>query len=295
MANPFSNYYFLKDLLSQIPEENLPKQPDNHLLFKYALFPTVGEFYALLHPLKKDHFSLHEQLLAYRTPIFIYECLEQSAEKDSPEQRFFAYTIALSHFFYTKLDEYLNCFSYKKKKRIDVEKNIDTYFFMKNEKMPITQVNLGDYFFDSFAMTDEEMELIHLPMIKAYGFFCSDSYFNHAYLQAHRYYSSYVRSKSGIKRIPYFFYDLLLNHRKGKRKASTFLYSRKIDTTVLNLQKKTYSNQNASTKDTLDEFYDKTLKDAKKLISLLNKYFSTGNSQPIVKYYHIDFVKENNE
>ena len=106
------------------------------------------------------------------------------------------------------------------------------------------------------------------PLKRSFGFFCSKSYYSKAYQTAYTYYKKYATSKSGLKQLRNILFDIL-NHKKEKRKAKTFLYNKKIDTTILNLTKQDYPFEDYIINHNIDEFYIKLLKEVKPIINAI--------------------------
>lgn len=290
MSLQLLNYYIFKDSLKQISGIDAV-DINNQMLFKYALFYNATDYYKLLNPFKKDPYQISKQLKSEKGVQFIRACMEEASKNENPDQKLFCYFIAISRCVELHFLPYIEAHASKIKTKYYWERMIDSYYFHKNEKMSITKVNLADYFYDSFELSKDDFQLIHTPMKRIFGFFCTEQYYKHCYEQAAVFFHYFARSKTGLKKIPFFFYDIFLNHRKGKRKASTFLYHRKIDTTVLNLSKQEYEMDGQIKNLNCDEVYQQTLKDIRLLCSALNSYFDYDNIKPFFKYYHLPLEK----
>lgn len=295
LALTFLKYYFLKDALSNIDSSILKNVSiNNQMLFKYALFIDSSDYYCLINPFKKDHFQLSKLMKSEKGKIFIKECMESAQKNKEDEQKLFVYFIALSLLLDQQFENYIKGMETKRKKRIYIEKMIDSYYFNKNEKISLSKVNIADYFFEAFSLSKLDYDLIQKPIQRTFGFLCSTNYYKSAYEEACLFFNYFAKSKTGLKKIPFFFYDLCLNHRKGKRKAKTFLYHKKIDTTVLNLSKQPYSIENELEANfSLEEVYQNTLKESKKLCHVINDYFIFNNMKNFLRYYQLEEKKKN--
>lgn len=283
MSGPFIRYYLLKDSLRFI-HSNITYMQDtsNSTLFKYALFYDAEEFYKISNPFKKDIYKLSTKIKDNFFP-FLKECLNNAYLHSSAIEQLFCYYIFISYVANQYIDQYLCAFSPKRMNY--AEKTIDSYFFNKNEKLKLHKTNIADYFFSSFELSDEDIALLEKPIKRLFGFFCTKNYYLECYQSARFYFDHFANSKTGIKKPFYFLYDFILNHRKGKVKAKTFLYPKRIDTTLLNLTRQEYLLLGTQVSYSLDELYQQMLKESRKVCDLLNSYF-TGNQnlKPLEKY-----------
>ncbi|MDE7264050.1 MAG: hypothetical protein K2N64_05265 [Anaeroplasmataceae bacterium] len=286
MSTPFIRYYLLKDSLRFI-HSNITYMQDtsNSALFKYALFYDAEDFYKVIHPLKKDIYKISSKIKD-NFFSFLKECLNNAYLHASAMEQLFCYYIFISHLVNLNIESYIEAFSSKKDY---AEKMIDTYFFNKNEKLKLHKTNIADYFFSSFQLSDEDIALLEKPIKRQFGFFCTKNYYLECYQSARFYFDHLANSQTGIKKLFYIFYDLILNHRKGKKKAKTFLYPKRIDTTILNLTKQDYTLLDTEVNFSLEELYQHLLKESRKACDLLNSYF-TGNQnlKPLEKYFKVN-------
>lgn len=279
MALPFTFYYVLKDSYSYLSSSiRTDLDLNQYDFFKYALFLDIPEYYTLLHPFKKDPYQLKQAFTSSKMPLFIKECLDIAKKNDNPNQQFFCYSLLLGYLFQKEMVLFVQQNPVKKKPAIETEKMIDAYFFEKNEQRSLSSVNIADYFFDSFSLSEEDIELLEKPMKRIFGFFCTENYFQQAYQQAATYFSYFTRSKTNLKKIGFVLYDLFFSHQKEKRKAVTFLYPKKIDTALLHLTQKNES---------IETVYANFLKTAATIADLINQYFVYDNPKPFLKYFQL--------
>lgn len=257
----------------------------NHALFKYALFSDVNSFYKLIHPFKIDTYQISNKINTH-FESFLKECVNNAYYHADLSEQLFCYYLMISHVANSFLKEYICALTTKKKKKNYIEAMIETYFFNKNEKLKLCKTNIADYFFDSFELNENDIALLEKPIKRQFGFFCTKNYYLECYQSARFYFDHLATSKAAIKKPFFFLYDLLLNHRKTKRKAKTFLYPKRLDTTVLNLTKQEYTLHDKIVNYSLDELYQEILKEARRACDVLNSYF-TGNQnlKPLEKYF----------
>ncbi len=283
MGLTFIRYYILKDTMKFI-SNNIKSSIDelsNHDFFKYALFYDVSKFYRLFKPFKTDPYQITDHIHNDFIPFF-KDCLEHAYLDTSEEQKLFCYFILESRMIELVFRPYITALQTKKKNASYIEKNLEAYYFKKNENVLITKINLADYFFDSFSLSNQDLDLLDKPVKRNFGFFCSKQYFQSCYYRAKQYYDHLCRSKFGINKAVYILYDTLLNHKKGKIKAKNYLYHKKIDTTLLNLSKTSYTIDDMEVNLSLEEVYDLALKYAKEACNALNTYFNFDqNEKPL--------------
>lgn len=288
MALCMLHYYFLKQTIEKIPahiKDNL--EYDNSLLFNLATFNDLGIFYKLFNPLKKDKYKLNDKLDSEKFDEFILECIQICKTKNDYAQLLFIYAM-ISH---TVLIKHINPFlstRLTKKIRYDTACNMIDYYYTKaNDSIDLCKTALTDYFPTGFIYHDFMDRLIHKPFIKVYGFMCSNEYFTHAMSRKYFYYAYCNRSKTKMKLIAYKLYDLLFNHR-GKPKASCYLYSSKVNTSLFNLGKKPYLIGDNTYTYTLDEVIQNAASEAKEYIDAVNAYISYDNDKYLKKILHIE-------
>jgi len=281
------NYYFFKDSLKNISYDITSKaKTDNNTLFKFSFFYNSSDFYNMLNPFKKDPYRINRQIKT-NPNLFFKEILMDAKISNNENNILFTYAIILSYYLNSKFNYYIKNYITKTKNIYYVEKMIDSYFFNKFEKLSLHKINIADYFFDGFIINDNYLDFLDKPLKRSFGLFCTKKYYTNCYQNASKYYDKHTRSKTGLKKIFYLLNDILLNHRKNKRKSITYLYHKKIDTTILNLNKKEYEFEDKMINLSLDEFYDKLLKDVKNIINAINIFYDDFNIKPFLKLFPI--------
>ncbi len=280
MSQTFIRYYLFKDATKYISpsiKNNLELNP--HELFKYALFKDASLFYHLFHPFKVDSYQISKRIFSENFNSFFMETIENAYLHASHEEMLFCYFLLYSHIVQSFFTPYVEALITRKKNKSYVEKMLESYFFCKREGFLITKINIADYFFDAFQLSDSDIHLIEKPIKRELGFFSIKNYFSACYKSASNYYNHLCRSRFGFKTLLYFSYDALLNHRKGKTKAKNFIYHKKIDTTVLNLTHQEFMIGTTIYKDNVDELYERTLKVIKTGTNHLNDYFNFNQNK----------------
>ncbi len=282
-------YYLIKDATSYVsPSITSTIKLDNQIYFRYALFWDASDYYKLLNPFKANHYDLSNLLKGPKFTEFLKECMENAYYHSNSEEKFFCYTIFMSYVINNNYQPFIKAFTPKNKKDGYVEKMLNSYYFNSNEKMPITKLNLADYFFDSFALSESDINLIDKPLKRVFGFFRAKNYYAECYKNIKFYFNHCTKDFLGVKRITFNLYDFFLNHRKNKLKARHFLYHKKIDTTVLNLKKEPYNNGESTIDFSVDDLYKQTLKDLKIACDVLNNYFNFNQDlKAFNKYFNI--------
>ncbi len=266
----FIRYYLLKDSICFIDNKlKIDDDISNTNIFKYAMFYDIGNFYNLLKPLKKDKYNLSKKI-DENFITFLEECMITAYNNSSLKQEIFCYYLLASNIINKYFGDYMKNF----RNYFDANNTLDVYFFNKNEKIKLNQTNISHYFFNSFNLNKSDKELLNDVIKKKFGFFCSDAYFDNCYNSTKFYYNYLSRSNTGFKKIIYFFYDVILNHKKYKLKAKYFILPRKIDTTILNLNKNEIIINNEKVNYDIIELYNIVLKEIKKGYDALNLYFN---------------------
>ena len=183
----------------------------------------------------------------------------------------FLYGIITNHILKENIDKYL---SIRLNKKLTYDKAcniIDCYYAKLNDNLDLTKVSITDYFKDGFKYTDYMENMIHNPCIKVFSFFCTKTYFSHSLKIKKLYYKYFTRSKTKIKLFPYKIYDLIFNHR-GKPKATSYIYTKKIDANLFNFNKKPYLINDITYNNSLDDVINDAKGQALEIIKSLNSY-----------------------
>lgn len=284
----FLRYYIFKDSIRFI-NSNITYMQDtsNQALFKYALFYEIDNFYKILNPFKKDSYQISKKIQEHFFE-FLKECINNAYFHASLAEQLFCYYMLLSYVINDNIKDYVTFIAQDKKNTNYVESMLETYLFNKNEKIKLHKTNIADYFFDSFELSIEDIALLEKPIKRQFGFFCTKNYYLECYQSARFYFDHLANSITRIKKPLYFLYDVFLNHRKTKRKANTFLYPKRLDTTVLNLTKQEYTHKDVTINYSFDELYKEILKECRKACDALNSYFSGNqNLKPLEKYFEV--------
>lgn len=265
----FTRYYILKDSICYIDDKIKCNQNiTNTNIFKYAMFYDIGKYYNFFKPFKKDKYNLSNKINA-NFFSFLEECMDNAYINSSLEQQLFCYYLLASYIINKYFNDYINNFNNPN----EADNTLDVYYFNKNEKLKLHQTNISHYFFDSFYLNESDKELLNKVIKRQFGFFCSDAYFDNCYNFLKFYYNYLSKSKTGFKKIIYLLYDFLLNHKKNI-KAKYFLLPKKIDTTILNLNKKDILINSNKVNYNITELYNVVLKEIKKGYEALNIYFN---------------------
>ncbi len=272
MPLAMTQYYFLKDIINSLPlnvKNNL--KYNNSLLFNVATFNDCGIFYKLFNPIKKDKYKINDKINSQLFNDFIIECSYQCKKNDNYKQLLFLYGIITNHILKENIDKYL---SIRLNKKLTYDKAcniIDCYYAKLNDNLDLTKVSITDYFKDGFKYTDYMENMIHNPCIKVFSFFCTKTYFSHSLKIKKLYYKYFTRSKTKIKLFPYKIYDLIFNHR-GKPKATSYIYTKKIDANLFNFNKKPYLINDITYNNSLDDVINDAKGQALEIIKSLNSY-----------------------
>lgn len=287
MALTMLHYYFLKQSIEKIPgniKNNL--EYDNDLLFNLSTFNDLGVFYKLFNPVRKDKYRLNELLESEKFYEFILECLHICKRANDYRQFLFIHAMTAHFILQRHVDQYLSV-RLSKSLRYDAACNmIDYYYAMAEDNLDLTKTALTDYFPGGFVYYDYMESLIHKPFIKVFSFFCTKSYFTHSMKMKKNFYAHFNRSKTRVKLVFYKLYDILLNHR-GKPKASLYLYTSKVDTSLFNLRKKPYLIGETTYTYSLEDIIANALAETKEITDAMVQFISYDNDKPLKKILKI--------
>lgn len=283
------HYYFMKDSINSITQSVIKDANiDNNEIFRKSFFYSSCDFYKMLNPFKIDQYRIKQQIKSDLAPLFIRECLKEAKESENNNHKLFTYALILSYHLEKSFNYYIDANTSKSKSKIYIEKMIDSYFFNKNEHLSLHKINIADYFFEGFVINDNDISFMEKPMKRVFGFFKHNEYYKACYQTASKYYDHLSRAKTPLKKLSFIIYDALFNHRKNKRKAKTYLYHKKIDTTILNLTKKDFNYKDSIINLNIDEFYNMILKEAKIIINALNEYYDLNILKSYNKIFNLE-------
>lgn len=291
MEGAMLEYYFFKEALARLNDsEKKDFISNDSTIFNYATFLDIGKYYRY-NSLKKDKIKLIEKLDNIDDfPKFLTECLIEVNIHFLPEKLMLLY--AMSSFYILKLRIY----PYLKTK-VDADESLDEILKMldyslskKFDSWELNKIKITKKFPDGFCYNPNMYQVIHYPLIKIYKLFISENYFKKCYKKKKRFYSFY-NSSFYIFKLPYL--KLIGMRLKNKRKNLTsYFYSNKIDTTILNKGRKPYSINNKEYKYTLDEQIELALREATNLNRAIYQYVMFNKDKDIRKLLKIDNNKK---
>ena len=279
-------YYNLKNLIDKLPS-NVTKSMDlsNDSIFNAATFPDLGRFYTQ-NLLKKDKYAINKKIDSDKFKEFLFECSQVFKNNANPNQLIFIYGLVNHHYLKKNIDEYLTPRINKLNSYDYLTNMIDYYFTKVNDSYDLSKKTIYKLFPNGFSYNEDMDDLVHNPLIKIFSFFGSNEYFSKAMVHKKRYYRSFTK-RSTIKYIPYRIYDFIFNHR-GKPKAKYYFYKNKVDTTILNLQKKPYQVGEETYNYNLKEILEKSLNEAYNVIKILNNYYFNNFEKEYRQYFNIE-------
>lgn len=288
MALCMLNYYIFKDSLEYIDKQIMDKiKYDDDLLFNLSTFNDLGLFFKLFNPFKKDKYQIYKKIYNENFYSFILECIYNAKTNNNYQQLLFIYAMCSSYILKKNFDSFIKN---KLNRGLTYDKAcnmIDYYYAMAKDKIDLSKVKLSKLFKNSFIYHNFMDNLIHNPLIKTYKFFCSKRYFTHSMVMKGYYYSSCTTSKFKLKYIPYFLYDVFLNHL-GKPKACSYIYTKRINTSILNLAKKEYIVDNISYNYSIEDIYNNTLNEIKDWYKAINQFIFFSDEKEIRKIFNIN-------
>ncbi len=286
MSYTFIRYYAIKDSIRFINSNMTYMQNlSNQVLFKYAMFWDIDQYYKIRSPFKKNPYQINTKI-THHFECFLKEALHTAYMHASIEEQLFCYYLLISYVVEEHMTDYVQAFVEKRKRKAYIDHMLETYFFNKNEKIKLHKTNVADYFFDSFELNLSDINLLEKAIKRQFGFFCTKNYYLECYRSARFYFDHLARSTTGMKKPIYFIYDLFFNLRKSKKRARTYLYPKRLDTTVLNLTKKEFALHDQTVAYTMDELYQVILKESRRACDALNSYFTNNEAiKPLEKFF----------
>lgn len=288
MALCMLNYYIFKDSLESLDKQVIEKMEyDDDLLFNLSTFNDLGLFFKLFNPFKKDKYQIYKKIYNNDFYKFILECIGIAKANNNYQQLLFIYAMCSSFILKKNFDSFIKD---KLSRRLSYDKAcnmIDYYYAMSKDNLDLTKIKLSKHFKNSFIYHNYMEDLIHNPLIKIYKFFCSKRYFTHSMVMKGYYYSSCTTSKFKLKYIPYFIYDILFNHL-GKPKACSYIYNKRIKTSILNLAKKEYVVDDIVYNYSIEDIYNNSLNEIKAWYKAINQFIFFSDEKAIRKIFNID-------
>ena len=280
-------YYFFKEALSRLDE--IKKKDfilNDSTIFNYATFLDIGKYYRY-NSLKKDKIKLEEKLDNLEEfPKFLTECLIEVNIHYSSEKLMLLYAMASSYILKIRIYPYLRTKVNETQSLDEILKMIDYIYTKKLDSWELNKIKLTKKFPDGFIYILDMYEAIHYPLIKIYKVFVNENYFKKCYKKKKKFYSFFTSSLYIIK-LPYL--KIMGLRLKNKRKKLTsYFYSNKIDTTILNKGKASYKIDNKEYKYTLDEQIELALKEATNLNEAIYDYVLFNKDKEIRKILKID-------
>ncbi len=287
MALTMLHYYFFKDCVETLPTPIQQKFTyDNDLLFDLSTFLDLGMFYKIFNPFKKDKYAIDQKLHSDEWNPFILECIRSIKRKNDYSQLLFVYAMVSHTILHEHLDAFLSVRIHKKMSYDKACNMIDYYYAKGKDGLDLTKISLPTVFPTAFQYRDFMEQLIHNPLIKTFQFFCSKEYFTKATERKRFFYSYCTRSKTKWKMIPYKLYDIFFRFKR-KPKASTYLYSSKVNTSLFNLGKKPYLVGDITYSFSLEDILVQAKIELKEKIDSINQYIFFNNEKPLKKDFNI--------
>lgn len=272
MKSVYLNYYFFKDVVSNIKESILQEFIfDDSLMFNFSNFVNMPYFAYAYNIIRKDKYNLYEKLNNQFDDFFI-DCIIQLNMKNDYKRLFFMYALISTKTLHDYLDPYIN--KYKEpEETIDDVYNMLDYYFAYTENFDLTKEPLFTKFPDAYSYYNYVDDLVHYPIVKNYHIMASKNYLIKAYKRFYIYckYDSSDSSKSFTHNL----FDKLF--RRGLKHKQYFLYTSKLNTSILDRKQ--------------DDNLNQLLKLAKEQtllkINAMNDYLFTKNTKLFRKTFNI--------
>ena len=292
MAGQMVHYYFFKEVIQKVDKlitDNIEVSDD--YMFACANVLDLGNFYHVINNFKHDEYEitkkLHKPEFFY---LFLIECIKQCKADDSYEELCALYAIS-SHFI---LDKYTNPYlntKIEKKRRFDrICSMLDYHYALKYDELDISKKNLVDVFPAGFLYYEQIEKLIHHPISKTLGFFCSNSYFTRAMKRNKEIHKSIATTPNKLKLGFVKFLDLF--RFKDKRKLVTFMYNEQFDIDLLNEDKNEYIVDGVTYKHSFDELLKLALKETLDIIEAINSYMFDDSDRLLKKVIDEKYMNE---
>lgn len=276
MYIPYTHYKFLSDLMNKIKFKDSFNYDDN-ILFNFANFINVSEFYSLKS--FKDKYKFEDKLnLCFNQ--FILECVIKLKFENNFNNLLFLYSFISTHVLDKYINAYINAFKRKNMSILRASNMIDFYIYSINND---DKMNLYKTFNKSFVYTKEMDDFIREPLIKTMDFLVPKNYFIKCYKHKIKFYKCFKRFN-----IRYFSHKIISIISKSKYKLKDFFYSKDIDTNILNVKREKLLIDNNESNLTLISAYDKALNEAYNYIDSINDLLFNGRDSDFKKLFNVN-------
>lgn len=277
MKSLYMNYYFFKDVLSNVKESILSEFVyDDSLIFNFSNFLNIPYFAYAYSLFKKDKYNLYEKMNNDFYDFFL-DCVIQLNMKNDYKRLFFLYALITTKTLHEYLTPYINKYKEKQETLDDIYNMLD-YYYAYSSGIDLTKEYLYEVFDNAYSYYDYVDNLIHYPIVKNYHFMASKNYYIKAYKRFYKYckHDSAAKSKIGFNKL----FDKVF--RKGKKEKYYFVYQAKLNTSILDRKSDPNLNQ--------------VLKNAKEAslarIHAMNDYLFTKNTKLFKKTFNISEDKK---
>lgn len=292
MAGQMLHYYFFKEVIKKVDNLIVEKiNVSDDYMFACANVSDLGNFYHVINNFKNDEYKITRKLhRAEHFYPFLIECIKQCKNDDSFEELCALYAI-VSHFY---LDKYTVPYTKAKKtrrRRVDrINTMLDYYYTLKNDNINLAHKNLTSVFPAGFMYYDEVEKLIHTPISKTLGFFCSHSYFTRAMKRNKEIHASIATTPTRFKVFLIKFMDLF--RFREKRKLITFTYTEQFDKDLLNEEHNEFIAEGKKYKYSFEELIELAEKDTLHMIEAINLYMFEDSDRLLKKYIDQEYMDE---
>ena len=292
MAGQMVHYYFFKDLMNKIDDSITNKiDVSDDYLFACSNVLDLGNFYYVINNFKHDEYEitkkLHQPDYYY---LFLIECIKQCKNDDSYEELALLYAI-VSHFALDKYTHpYINTMVNRKLRFDRICSMLDYHYTLNNDNINLANKNLVEVFPAGFMYYEQEEKLIHNPIGKTLGFFCSNSYFTRAMKRNKEIHKNIATTPNKLKLIFVKFLDLF--RFKDKRKLVTFMYNEIFDESILNNEKNEYTIDDKAYNYSFRELYDLAMKESLNLIEAINLWIFEDSDRLLKKYIDEKYMNQ---
>ena len=277
------HYYFFNDLVNRLDNQTKTKLDyDDNLLFNLANFNTSPSFYKLFNISKRDKYKVQEYFDSDDFYSFLVECAINVQKDNDYKKLLFLYAM-ISH---KILSSYLYPYITSLKSNtytMDVGLNMLDFYFARRHGLDVTKESLYNKFKGGFIYHEYMDELIRYPMIKICKLMSSESYFTKCYKRKKKFYRKYGVVKY---KIVWLKFTSLLYRKKGTL-PKDFPYKKIIDANLLNVRRKEFILNDKTYNGTIDDLYEKAIKDSIEAIKALNLYLFDNNDKLFRKLFKI--------